>query len=338
MARIKEFAVGLENLNAKWFIACARLAEELGFGTLWVPEDYFFRGAFTLASAIAAQTTKLRVGIGVVNPYTRHPVLTAMEFGALEEVSDGRTILGLGASVKFWIEDQLKIPYKKPTQAMRESVEIIRRLFRSEQLTYTGKVFQTANVKLNFQPPRAEIPIYLGIIGPKNLEMTGEIADGVALSVLTSPQYARYAVEHVQRGLARSGRSLDNFEVSANLLISVSDNEQEAREAVKPFLATFIALVGSSMPDSPLLTCPGFPPDQLQAFGETFARGEVPIHLVTDWVIDTFAIAGSPERCREGLAKIIDAGVTSPVAFEIPGINAEQMIRDVHQYLLPHFL
>lgn len=337
MAKIKEFAVGFENLNAKEFVACARMAEELGFGTFWVPEDYFFRGAFTLASAIASHTTRLRVGIGVVNPYTRHPALTAMEFGALEELSDGRTILGLGASVKFWIEDQLKIPYQKPTAAMRESIEIIRRLFRSEQLTYKGKVFQTENVKLHFQPPRAEIPIYLGVIGPKNLEMTGEIADGAVLSVLTSPQYARYAVEHIQRGVTRSGRKLEDFEVGANLLISVSENEQEAREAVKPFLATLIALVGS-MPDSPLFTCPGLSAEQLRPFGEAFARGEVPTQLVTDWMIDTFAIAGSPERCREGLAKIIDAGVTSPVAFEIPGVSAEQTIRDVHTHLMAHFL
>ncbi|MGH7964968.1 MAG: LLM class flavin-dependent oxidoreductase [Candidatus Binatia bacterium] len=337
MAKIKEFAVGFENLEAKRFVACARLAEELGFGAFWVPEDYFFRGAFTLASAIASHTTRLTVGIGVVNPYTRHPVLTAMEFGALEEVSDGRTILGLGASVKFWIEDQLKIPYQKPTRAMRESVEIIRRLFRSEQLTYKGRVFQTENVKLNFQPPRTEIPLYLGVIGPQNLEMAGEIADGVVLSALTSPHYARYAVEHMQRGLARSGRKLQDFAVGANLLISVSQNEQEARAAVKPFLATWFALL-SGMPDSPLFTCPGFPTEQLQAFGEAFARGEVATHLVTDWMIDTFTIAGSPERCREGLAKIIDAGVTSPVAFEIPGVSAEQTIQDVHQYLLPHFL
>ena len=105
MAPIKEFGIGCENLNARRFVACARLAEELGFGSFWVPEDYFFRGAFTLAAAIASQTTKLRVGIGVVNPYTRHPVLTAMEFGALEEISGGRTMLGLGASVKFWIEE-----------------------------------------------------------------------------------------------------------------------------------------------------------------------------------------------------------------------------------------
>jgi 5,10-methylenetetrahydromethanopterin reductase len=83
MGRVKEFGTGCENLDAKGFVACARLAEELGFGTFWVPEDYFYRGAFTLASAIASHTTSLRVGIGVLNPYTRHPVLTAMEFGAL---------------------------------------------------------------------------------------------------------------------------------------------------------------------------------------------------------------------------------------------------------------
>ena len=96
MTKVKEFGVGFENLHAREFVRNAKLAEELGFGTWWVPEDYFFRGAFTLAAAAAAATSRIKIGIGVLNPYTRHPAMIAMEFGALDEVSDGRAILGLG--------------------------------------------------------------------------------------------------------------------------------------------------------------------------------------------------------------------------------------------------
>ena len=170
MPKVREFGVGFENLHSREFAAHARRAEEMGFGTFWVPEDPFYRGAFTVASAIACNTSKIKIGLGIVNPYLRHPALTAMEFAALDEISDGRAILGIGAGLKDWIEGRLKIPYTKPTAAMRETIEIIRRFFRGEEVTYAGKVFQTERIKLSFKPVRTENPIYLGILGPKNCE------------------------------------------------------------------------------------------------------------------------------------------------------------------------
>jgi 5,10-methylenetetrahydromethanopterin reductase len=334
MGSVKEFGVGFENLTAREFISSARLAEGLGYKSFWVPEDPFFRGGFALASAIAASTRSMRIGLGIINPYTRHPALIAMELGALEEVSEGRALLGIGASLKVFVEGQLSIPYIKPGTSIRESVEIIRRLMRGEKLNYEGKVFQVREAALNFQPPRKDSPIHLGVIGPKNLELTGEIADGLLLSAMTSPAYVRYAMEHIRRGAERAGRSLDGFEVGAYLFISISEDEKAAREAVKPFLALLISLVG----EHPILTCAGLSPEEIKPFCESFARGEMPVGLVTDWMVDTFAIAGSPERCREGLAKVIEAGVTHPVAFEVPGVSSEKIIRDVHAHLMPHFL
>ncbi len=150
---MREFGIGFENVDARRQMACARLAEELGYGTYWVPEDYFFRGAFTLASAIACSTQRMRVGLGVVNPYTRHPALTAMEFAALTEIAEGRTVLGIGAGVRHWIETQMCIPYEKPASAMREAADLVRRLFRGESATLEGKVFRTARASSRFPRP-----------------------------------------------------------------------------------------------------------------------------------------------------------------------------------------
>jgi len=339
MTKAKQFGVGFETVHAQKQMECARVAEELGYGTYWVPEDYFFRGAFALASAVACSTKRMRVGLGVVNPFTRHPAVTAIELAALTEIAgSGRTVLGLGASVKFWIENQMGIPYKRPEAAMRETIDLVRRLFRGEAVTFEeGRAVKANAVKFNFPSPQAAVPIHLGVIGPKNLEMAGEIADGVLLSAMTSPQYARFAVEQVRRGAERAGRELDDFEIGALLFISVSENAREAREAVKPFLATLVSLI-SGQPDSPLFTTVGMPAEEIRRFGETFAQGELPVALVTDWMIDTFAIAGTPEHCREQLAKVIDAGVRSPVAFEIPGIDPLTTIRSVREHLMPHFL
>jgi 5,10-methylenetetrahydromethanopterin reductase len=337
VGRVKEFGLGFETIDSRRQMGCARLAEELGYGTYWVPEDYFFRGAFALASAIACSTRTIRVGLGVVNPYTRHPALIAMEFAALTEIAGGRTVLGIGAGVRHWIETQMRIPYAKPTAAMRETVDIVRRLFRGESVGYEGKVFRTDGAKLSFPAPRAEIPIVLGVLGPKNLEMAGEVADGVVLSAMTSPAYVRFAVEHLRRGAERAGRSLESIEVAAFLLISCSPDERAAREAVKPFLATLLAIM-AGMPESPLVTAAGMTADELRPMGESFARGELPVARVTERMIDTFAIAGSPERCREGLAAIVEAGVRHPIAFEIPGVDPQVTIRSVHEHLMPHFL
>jgi 5,10-methylenetetrahydromethanopterin reductase len=337
VGRVKEFGIGFENVDVRRQMGCAQLAEELGYGTYWVPEDYFFRGAFTLASAIACSTRRMRVGLGVVNPYTRHPALTAMEFAALTEIAEGRTVLGIGAGVRHWIETQMCIPYKKPASAMREAADLVRRLFRGESATLEGKVFRTAGAKLSFPSPRAEIPIHLGVLGPQNLEMAGEIADGVLLSGLTSAAYARFALEHVRRGAARAGRSFDDLEIGAFLLISVSDDARAAREAVKPFLATLLAIM-SAQPESPLVAAPGMPRDELRRIGEAFGTEGPPVALVSDWMIDTFAVAGSPEHCRRLLAEIVDAGVGRPIAFEVPGVAPETTIRSVHEHLMPHFL
>jgi len=233
MAKVREFGVGFESPHAREFVKHAQRAEELGFGTLWTPEDPFYRGAFTLGSAVACGTSKIKIGLGVVNPYLRHPALTAMEFAALDEISDGRAILGIGAGLKDWIEGRLKIPYAKPTAAMRECIEIIRRFLRGEELTYSGKVFQTERIKLSFKLARAEIPIHLGVIGPKNCELTGEVADGLLLSVMSSPAYVKFAMEHVRRGLAKAGRDARDFPVGAYILSSISEDERAARDRIK---------------------------------------------------------------------------------------------------------
>ena len=152
MGRVKEFGFCSENLGAKEYIATAKLAEELGYGTYWLPEDYFYRGPFVVASAIASNTRRLKTGVGVVNPYTRHPALTAMEFAALDELSEGRAVLGVGGGLRYWVEDQLHIPYHKPQQAMRETIDLIKRMLRGEQLNYMGEIFQTSDVHFHFQP------------------------------------------------------------------------------------------------------------------------------------------------------------------------------------------
>lgn len=337
MPRVKEFGLSLEMSSAAEMVRCARLAEAAGFGSFWLPEDPFFRGAFSVLTAVACHTEALRIGTSIINPYTRHPALIAMEFGAFDEISHGRGILGIGAGVRFWIREQLHLGWNRPAQAIRESVAIIRALLRGERVTYSGEIFSLTDAALHFSPPRPAPPIHLGVTGPKNLQMAGEIADGVILGTLSSLEYVRFAREQVRLGAQRAGRSLEGFELSALLPISVSDNETEAREAVKPIIAVLLG-IGAFEASSPVLRCIDFPESLLQQFRERFQQGDIPVDLVDDESIDHFTVAGSPAHCRKRLAEYVDAGLTIPIAFEVPGVPPEQTIASVRQHLLPEFL
>jgi len=337
VAQVRAFGCGFEQLDARAFTAAAQHAEALGFGTVWIPEDYFFRGAFSLAGAVACSTQAIRVGLGVVNPFTRHPAVTAMEFAALAELAEGRALLGLGASVQHWIETQMGIPYERPRAALRETIDLIRRFFRGEAVTHDGDAFRLREAQFAFPSPRPEVPIHLGVIGPRNLEMAGALGDGALLSAMTSPAYARFAVDRIRAGAERAGRRIEDLEVGAFLLISISEDETRARDAVKPLLATLLGLLAAT-PDSPLLTEPGISPERIAPFGEAFAEGKLVVDRVDDALIGTFAIAGSPARCREGLAAVVEAGIQYPVAFEIAGLSPDELLESVHRNLLPHVL
>ncbi len=336
MKTLREFGVGFLGIDigVKEIVRLAKLAEENGFGTCWIAEDYFFRGAFSLAATCAAQTTSVRIGIGAINPYTRHPALIAMELAGLSEaVGEGRLVLALGASNKPWIE-KMGIPYLQPRRSLQEAIEIIRAMLQGNSISYAGQRFQVSDVKFAFQPAVRDVPIYLGVVGPKNLELAGQVGDGVLLSVMTSPAYVRYALEQICQGARKKGRKLDNLDVQAYLLISIGKDRVQARNAIKPFIGMLLGMAGFFGPD-PILTCTGVPLEEIKPLTELALKGENVAPLVSDWMLDTFTISGTPEECQERLNLLIEAGLTSPVAFEVPGVSFEETIRSVKKYLWP---
>ncbi|PYM98354.1 MAG: hypothetical protein DME08_08065 [Candidatus Rokuibacteriota bacterium] len=172
---------GLPGRATEW----ARAAERSGVGSVWIMEDYFRPGAYAVAAAAAAVSVRGVIGLGVVNPYTRHPAVVAMETATLAAIAPGRVVLGLGSSNRHWIEHQMGIPFKTPLRGLRESVEIVRRLLNGERVTYAGELFAVNDVKLEAPPP-SRVPIMLGVKGPRALALAAEIADGVHCSILAS--------------------------------------------------------------------------------------------------------------------------------------------------------
>src|SRR5215470_16655353 len=186
-------SLGVALIGAKAPSRCtewARAAERAGLGSIWIIEDYFHPGAFTLAGAVATVTERITLGLGVVNPYTRHPAVLAMETAALTGAAPGRVVLGLGSSNRRWIEEQMGIPFETPLGDLRECVGILRALLAGERLDFRGQRFRLDGVVLDSAPKEA-VSILLGVKGPRALGVAGEIADGVLCSVLASPAHVR---------------------------------------------------------------------------------------------------------------------------------------------------
>jgi 5,10-methylenetetrahydromethanopterin reductase len=298
----------------------ARAAERAGLGSVWIIEDYFHPGAYALAAAAAAVTERLAIGLGVVNPYTRHPALLAMETAALAGIAPGRVVLGLGSSNRRWIEAQMGIPFKAPLGGLRESVEIVRRLLAGERVTFRGEVFTIDDVELEWTPPEP-VPVLLGVKGPKALRLAGEIADGVHCSVLASPG-------HVRRVRQTAGAGRSGFTVLAYVIMAVSPDGGAARAAVRPLIARYLGVLHGQS----ILLDAGLGPDRTQPFREAPERAA---HLVDDELIDALAVAGTPEHCRRQLARWAEAGLDAPIALLPPEADMMEQLTRCAETLVP---
>ena len=313
-------------------IALARKAEAVGLSACWIFEDYFYGGAFTTATACALNTERIKIAIGVINPFTRHPVLSAMEAASLDALSHGRLILGMGGSNKGWIQDKAGIPFEKPIQAAAEAVEIIHQLVNTRHVKYDGTVFKTGDIELEFETYRSDMPVYLGVKGPKALFKAGQIADSVVLSSCTSIPYIHFAKQHIAAGAEAAGRDPSSLKIAAYFPTAVSDNEKEARDMVRPYLAKFIGIHGYH----PIMFEAGLTEDVIRPFREACINGTPAsvIPLVTDDIVDRLAIAGTPAYCRDKLRAINAAGVDMPIAFELPGVSPLTLIDMLDRHIL----
>jgi len=302
----------------------ARAAEHAGLSSLWIIEDYFQPGAYTLAAAAAAVTDRIVIGLGVVNPYTRHPALIAMETAALAGIAPGRVVLGLGSSNRKWIEEQMAIPFKTPLRGLREGVEIVRRLLDGQRVTYAGEVFAVHDVALEAPPP-APVPILLGVKGPRALALAAEVADGVHCSVLASPA-------HVRRVRATtSSRSRDDFAVITYVPVAVSDDRAQARAWVRPLIAHYLGLLHGQT----ILQDAGLDAARTQPFRDALAAGRTAVDLVTDDMVDAFAVAGTPSECRAALARWAEAGLDCAVAVLPARADLARQLEHIGRELAP---
>ncbi len=306
-------------------------AEKASFDTVWISEDYFQYGAFSLAAACAAHTNRINIGIGVINPYTRHPVLSAMEAVALDEVSQGRLTLAIGSSIKVWMETQAGIPYVKPLTAAKECFQIIRELTSTGSIEFNGNYFKTGRVKLNNKPFRNSFPLFMGIKGDKALETAGRMNANVLLSAGSPIEYIGYARNLINKGAIEAGNDPASIKIAAYLPIYIHPDANLARERMRPLTAEFLGLHG----EHPILLVAGIKPEQIAPFRQAFISNTIAAEPVPDELVDKLVIAGTPAECRDRLNAYIDAGVDIPVLFEANGVCSPlETIQSIQQHLM----
>jgi 5,10-methylenetetrahydromethanopterin reductase len=289
-------------------MAIAQRAESLGYESIWLTETRFTRDAVTTAAAVTAATTRVRVATAVINPYTRGAVLAAVTAATLDELAGGRFIFGIGPGSPAILARQ-GIPFDLPLLRLRETVEIVRRLLRGEEVWFEGETIAVAGARLDFTPVRPSIPIYLGVTGPKALALAGEIADGVLLNGFVSLSYTRRAVEIVRTAARAAGRDPDTVEIAGSIHVAVDADGQAARDATRPLIATYLAGFPHIARES------GIAAEVLERIVAAYGRGGpvAAAALVSDAIVADLACAGTVADVRAGLAGRREAGVQLPV-------------------------
>ena len=268
----------------------ARRAEALGYDSVWLAETRFTRDAIVAAAAVAGATSRVRIGTAVVNPFTRGAVLTAVTFASLDELSQGRAVIGIGPGSPAVLAQQ-GIAWTQPLTRLREYVAVIRALLSGDEVTYEGRTVSLLGVRLNFEPVRRSIPVYLGVTGPRALALAGEIADGVILNGLVSVEYTRRAIELVRNGAEQAGRDPAAIEIAASLTVSVDADGERARDRLRPLIAEYLARFPQ------LARATGLPDALLDSVARVFAAEGVmaAAELVDDDVVSALACAGTPD-------------------------------------------
>lgn len=321
---MKICAVAPPNLERAEFVRRVRLMDEVGFESLWLYETPFVAETFTRAGFIAACTERAKIGVGVVNPYTRHPGLTALGAATLDRLADGRLILLMGTGAGEWVRELFGFEQRKPVSDLLDAIRVVRMMLSGEKVSLEAPGFKIRNAQLENPPVRSRIPIYVAE-GEKTdnvLLRASEAADGIYLGHGNRP------IEYIRRDcqlIRKSAKGTDSLEVGAQFALRITDDPGKERDELRPWLAFYIS---NPVEGERLLEFGGFDTKivepirkalktrELIAEGrnvfEAFKVGNMAeaVKYVPDEVVDACSVIGNPGQCREKLGELEKAGLT----------------------------
>ncbi len=300
----------------------ASMAEELGYDSLWLHESLFQRDVVTYLSAMASATTRMRLGSGVINTFTRHPVTAATTFATLSELSGGRVTLGLGLgsfpTIPLIGHQIFPVEKTKPLRRMREYVQVVKLVWAGKQVEFEGEFFKVHNLTLGFKIDDG-VPIFIASLSPKTQEFAATVADGVILSpALNTAWGTGKMVENVKRGEEKRGKTVER---ASYMLTSIDPDPKKAAQAVRDYYFFVYQLAEVVRPE--VLAPYGVSEEQLRPMKEAWKKGDVPgaKRLIPDQAIDALTITGSGDHARERLREYERAGVTLPISMPIGNVG-----------------
>ena len=298
-----------------------RYAEQKGFEAVWQAESRLVRDAIVPMAAYAAVTDRIKVGSGVINNWTRNIGLLAATFLTLDDLAPNRIICGIGA---WWdpLAQNVGIERRKPLKAMRETVEVLRRLLNMERVTYHGEFVNVEGIELDVVHGRREprhVPVMIGATGDQMLEMTGELADGVVLNYCVPPEYNDRALELLEKGAQKAGRTLDDLDRPQLIVCSVDLDHDRAIDNTRMLLTQYLAqqphIAKASGVSKEIVA-------QIQAilgWPATKEQIQKAKHLVPEDLIHRITASGTPDEARAKVEEYRKHGCTSPILYSVGG-------------------
>ena len=299
----------------------ARFAESSGFDAVWLADERFYREVYAALACIAQATSRVQLGPCVTDPFARHPALTAMAIATLDEIANGRALLGLGAGVSGFAE--LGIVPKKPPRAIRETIALIRALLRGEQVDTQGEVISFRDGHLSFKPVRSGIAMHVASNGPLGQRAAGAVADGAIMEACGSVAEARAFRAEVERGAHSAGRDPRAVRLTARLNACIAADGGRARDVVRPTVARLLGR-GSLKLATAAAEGLTLPPEATAPMANApYAEGVRPylplLPLVTDRHVDAFTLAGTKAEVTAHIRELQQAGIDSFIVRPLPG-------------------
>lgn len=300
-------------------IEYVKYAESRGFEAVWQAESRLVRDAIVPMAAFAAHTTHIKVGSGVINNWTRNAALIAATFLTLDDLAQDRIICGLGA---WWdpLAANVGIQRTKPLLAMRECVEVVRDLLALKRVNYHGEFVNVTDIELDVVHGRREprnVPIYIGATGGKMLALSGEIADGVLLNYMVSPQYNISALDDIARGATLTGRRVEDIDRPQLVICSVDHDRKRALNAARKLVTQYLGQQPHLMKASGVRQELLDEIHQVLRWPATEEEIESAMTLVPDDVVQQVTASGTPDEVKAKVREYVQHGCTCPVLYPL---------------------
>ncbi len=309
----------LPSRSVRHMTELAARAEALGYDDVWLADERFFREVYACLAVFAQSTRRVRLGPGVTDPYSRHPALTAMALATLDEIAGGRAVLGIGAGVSGQAE--LGIDSSKSATAIREAIEVIRRLLAGETITVKGQQVSFDHGRLDFTAPRADVPIYVASQRAAGCRVAGRVADGAIMQGALAEPLVSFLRDTVQAAAQEAGRDPRRIELVARLNACIDDDRAAARDVMRPTIVRsmaaqrrdFFTFVRAG------LTVPAALADKLRRL--PYTHDPAPLRAIApeipDEFVDACTLTGHPAVIAPEVVRLARSGITQVMIYPV---------------------